>query len=52
MLSIGDIRNTLPDGGKDLTDEQVAELRDSMYELAQLCFDVWLKEKQSGKLTT
>jgi len=45
MLSIEEIRKTLPDGGKDLSDEQVAKLSADMYALADICFDMWLADR-------
>lgn len=48
MLTIEEIRDTLPDRGKDLSDEQLLKLRDDMYGLAQICFDVWLAKKNKN----
>lgn len=45
MLSLDEIRILLPNG-ETLTDEQVEEIRDSYYELAQLAFDVWIEKKK------
>ena len=49
MLTIEEIRNTLPDKGKDLTDEQLLKLRDDMYGLARLCFDMWRTRQKQKK---
>lgn len=53
MLSIEEIRNTLPDRGKDLSDEQVAQLSADMYELADILFDMWVADlKKKGQAET
>lgn len=49
MLTIKQIRNKLPDKGKDLSDEEVAKLRDTMYGLANVFFDMWLKKRNAPK---
>lgn len=49
MLSIKQIRNKLPNKGKDLSDEEVTKLRDTMYGLANIFFDMWLKKRNAQK---
>lgn len=43
MLSLAEVREHLPKD-EEFTDEQVEEIRDSLYELANICFDMWLKK--------
>lgn len=49
MLSIEEIRDKLPDKGKDLSDEQVKKIRDDMNQLAEIIFDKWLAERNEAK---
>ena len=49
MLTIQQIRDTLPDKGKDLSDEEVKELSDDMYKLADIIFDMWLADRNKKK---
>ncbi len=44
MLSLEEVRASLPND-KEYTDEEVIEIRDSLYELASICFDKWLYDK-------
>lgn len=49
MLTIKQIRGNLPDKGKDLSDEEVTKLRDTMYGLANVFFDMWLKKRNEKR---
>lgn len=52
MLTIQEVRDTLPNKGEDLSDEEVAEIRDKMYELGNIIFDEWLMDRnQKMKVT-
>lgn len=50
MLSIEQLREKLPNKGKDLTDEQVTKLRDDMDQLAGIMFDMWLKKRNNNAI--
>ena len=43
MIPLEKIRELIPDC--DLTDEQLEELREDMYGLADLAWEKWVKEK-------
>ncbi len=47
MISLDDFKISLGDYGKRFTDEELEQLRQDMYQLADIAFDVWVKEKQS-----
>lgn len=47
MLSLEEIRQNLP-ADREYKDEEVLEIRDSLYKLAQLAFDVWLQKRNSS----
>lgn len=47
MLSIEQCRELIPDSA-NYSDEQILEIRDSLYETAQLAFDVHLEEKKKA----
>ena len=49
MLSLQEFKDTLGDEGKDLTEGQIIELKDSLEQMAELCWDVWLEEKRNKK---
>ncbi len=44
MISIEQARKLLDD--KSLTDEQVGQIRDQLYALANLAFDSWQEDKK------
>lgn len=48
MLSIDECRKLI-DGGEKYTDKEIEEIRDNLYGLANLAFDVWLEEKKKVK---
>lgn len=47
MLSLEECRQLI-DGGGQMTDEEMLELRANLYETAQLAFDVWVEKKRRG----
>lgn len=49
MLTIQQIRDNLPPKYKDLSDEEVAKLRHTMYGLANVFFDMWLKKRNEKR---
>lgn len=49
MLTIEQVRKTLPEKYKDLSDAEVEKLRDGMDQLANIIFDKWLAEKNGKK---
>lgn len=51
MLSLDEIRKTLPPECKDWSDERVKKLSDQMDQLADVLFDMWLAEQNKEKLT-
>ena len=48
MLSIEECRKLIEKGG-ELSDQEIVEVRDSLYEMAQLALEVWQERKQ-GKI--
>jgi len=48
MLSIEECRKLI-DNDAELTDEQIVEIRASLYELADIALDVYFKEKGFSK---
>ena len=52
MLTIEQARKSLPDNGKDLSDEEVEKIRDEFYQLTSIIFDTWLSERNEKKKTT
>lgn len=49
MLSIEECRKTLGKKWEWLSDEQVIEIRDALYELGNIIFDDWILEKRKRK---
>lgn len=49
MLSIERCRELLAPAGNDLANEQVEQLRDSLYELANLSIDSYLEKFNENK---
>ena len=49
MLSIEQTRKILGDKAKDLTDEQLTEIRDGFYNLANVIFDKWMDDRKKKK---
>lgn len=50
MLSIQELRATLPDEYKNLSDEEVTKLRNTLDGLANVMFDMWLKKKNKDAI--
>jgi len=48
MLSIDKCRE-LVDDDEEYTDEQIIDIRKQLYDLAELAFDDWAKEKRDAK---
>lgn len=46
MMSLDDCREILGDQATDLTDEEIAEIRDHFYWLADVCIDMASEELQ------
>jgi hypothetical protein len=46
MISLDDFKNSLGDYAKRFTDEELERLRQDMYQLADIAFDIWVKEKK------
>lgn len=49
MLSTQQIRDNLPPKYRDLSDEEVTKLRHTMYGLANVFFDMWLKKRNENR---
>jgi hypothetical protein len=47
MLTLQQMKKLLDD--PSIPDEQVLEIRDQLYSLAEIIFEQWQKEKASGK---
>ena len=50
MISIERTRELLPEATKELSDEEVAEIRDTTQMLVELIFDQWMEDRKSGKI--
>ena len=48
MISLDDFKNSLGDYAKRFTDEELEQLRQDMYQLAEIGFDLWAKEKRQN----
>ena len=46
MISLDDFKNSLGDYAKRFTDEELERLRQDMYQLADIAFDIWSSEKK------
>jgi hypothetical protein len=46
MISLDDFKNSLGDYAKRFTDEELEKLRQDMYQLADIAFDVWVQERK------
>ena len=46
MISLDDLKTYLGDYAKRFTDEELEKLRQDMYQLADIAFDIWLSEKK------
>jgi hypothetical protein len=45
MISLEDLRKLLPDN-ENLTDKELLELREQLYGIGDLAFEVWLEDKK------
>ena len=48
MLTLEQMKKLLDD--PSLTDEQVLEIRDQLYALAEIIYEKWQQDKKAGKL--
>jgi hypothetical protein len=46
MISLDDFKASLGDYAKRFSDEELEQLRQDMYQLADIAFDVWVTEKK------
>ncbi len=46
MISLDDFKASLGDYAKRFTDEELERLRQDMYQLADIAFDVWAGERK------
>ncbi len=51
MLSIEDCREHLGNDGKDLSDEELEKLRDSLYQLSEIILDDYLESLKQDRET-
>lgn len=49
MLSIEECRKLI-DGGDNMSDEEIKEIRDELYKLADICWDQWVIDKKLKKI--
>jgi hypothetical protein len=49
MLSLEKFKKELGDKCNDLTDEEIIKLKDSMEKMAELCFEMWVKDRKKDK---
>lgn len=50
MISIERTRELMPEETKGLSDEEVAEIRDTTQMMVELLFDQWMEDRKSGKI--
>jgi|GEM_PF-5105007 len=50
MISIQKMRKLIPDGAQDLSDEELERVREDLYKLTNIAFDLWVREKKLKKL--
>lgn len=50
MITIEELRKTLPEKYKNLSDEEVTKLRNTLDGLANVLFDMWLKKKNQNAI--
>ncbi len=46
MISLNDFKTSLGDYSQRFTDDELEQLRQDMYQLADIAFDVWVKDKK------
>lgn len=49
MISLEEFKNSLGDLAKDLTEEEILRVRDNQDQMAEIMFNMWLKEKNNKK---
>lgn len=48
MITIEELRKTLPEKYKNLSDEELTKLRNTLDGLANVFFDMWLKKRNQN----
>ena len=49
MISLSKFKEILGEDARDLTDQEIEEIRDAQYKLAELAFEFWQKNKNFNK---
>jgi len=49
MISLLKFKEMLGEEARGLTDQEIKEIRDAQYKMAELAFEVWQKEKHYQK---
>jgi len=49
MISIEKFKQLLGSEAQNFTDKEVEQIRDSQYQLADIAFDMWQKDKKGNK---
>lgn len=49
MISIEKFKKLLGSEAQNLTDEEIEQIRNSQYQLAEIAFDMWYKDKKDKK---
>lgn len=50
MIPLQEFKDSLEDDAKNLTEEEILKVRDKMDKMANIFFDMWLKERNSKEL--
>lgn len=48
-MTLQEFKDTLGDDAKDLSEEEIIELKNSLEQMVELCWDAWLEEKVNKK---
>ena len=46
MISLEEFKKELGDKCNELSEEEIIKLRDNMDQMAELCFEMWIKDKK------
>ena len=49
MITLSKFKKLLGEEANNLTDEQIEEIRNTLYQLVEIIFDKWMKEKNCGQ---
>ena len=49
MISVEKFKKLLGPEAQNLTDKEIEQIRDSQYQLADIAFDMWVKDKKDDK---